>query len=671
MKTKLLLSVFLACGFALRAFAGVEQAVNDLIPKLAAANVEDRYGPQMELQGLVANASRPGAKAERAELAGLLAAKAADPAVPQPARVWLVRQLEYIGAAESVTALTTLLNGQDQELKECARRALEKNSAPAATESLRAALKQGGETGWQAGLIQSLGERGDASSVSLLVQSLGKPELSFAAASALAKIGSDSAVKELWTAFDKQIASAADALAMAADRLAAKGQEKKAAAIYRRLYTACSAPQLRAAALSGIAKTEPSAAKKLVQEALSAREPELQTAAVAAACEVYGKNLSAEMTKLLPGLNAPAKVLALRLLDASAEKQVIAVAADPDETVRLAAIETLGQIGGAASVPVLMKAATQNESAAQKAAAASLAKLSGTGANDALSGLAAQGDTKSRAAAINALAQRHTQAALPALLQYAAESDRAISSAACAALGKMGTDNELDGLVRLALAGKTPGADAALQAVAGRARDKSAVAAKLIAQARTARPEQLGSIFDILAMLGGNEALTAMSQSASSASEEVKDAAIRALANWPDFAAAKPLLAIASDPNAKRVHNVLAIQGVTRLVKVSEKEPAAARLDAALAAMNAARRDEEKKLVLSALASVPHAKAAEAIKPFLNDPNLKTEAGLAGATLAQALVKTDKPAARDLAQALKDANLSAETSRKADAILKK
>ena len=55
------------------------------------------------------NAARPGAEAERAELAKVLAAKATDAAVPQPARVWVVRQLEYIGAAESVPALTTLL----------------------------------------------------------------------------------------------------------------------------------------------------------------------------------------------------------------------------------------------------------------------------------------------------------------------------------------------------------------------------------------------------------------------------------------------------------------------------------------------------------------------------------------------------------------------------------
>jgi hypothetical protein len=144
----------------LNAFAGVEQTVNDLVPRLAAAKVEDRYSAQIDLQNLALNAARPGAEAERAELAKVLAAKATDPAVPQPARVWFVRQLKYIGAAESVAALTSLLTGQDAELKECARRALEKNPAPAATESSGTPRRNDLENR----LIQSLGERGDAQS---------------------------------------------------------------------------------------------------------------------------------------------------------------------------------------------------------------------------------------------------------------------------------------------------------------------------------------------------------------------------------------------------------------------------------------------------------------------------------------------------------------------------
>jgi len=174
-----------------------------------------------------------------------------------------------------------------------------------------------------------------------------------------------------------------------------------------------------------------------------------------------------------------------------------------------------------------------------------------------------------------------------------------------------------------------------------------------------------------LTVLGGSEAMNAVARSASSPDAEIKDAAIRALASWPDFAATKSLLAIAADPATTQVHNVLALQGVVRLVKSSDHEPIADRLVAAQSAWTAAKRNEEKKLVLSALSSIPSAKSAETIKPLLNDPNFKSEAGIAAVTLAEGLLKTDKPAAKALAQSVKDANPSAETVRKADAVLKK
>ena len=666
-----LLALLAFCAFAPTAFASVEQTVNDLLPRLAAAKVEDRYGAQMELQQLAANAARPGAEAERAELAKFLAAKATEPAVPQEARVWIVRQIEYIGAAESVPALTALLKDADAELKECARRALEKNPAPAATESLRAALKQGGETSWKIGLIQSLGQRGDAQAVSLIVPNLSQPETSFAAASALGKIASEQAVNELWTALDKNTAGAADALVTAANRLAAKGESQRATAIYSRLYTIPGDAPLHAAALIGVAKLDPDGARKFIGEGLSDPDYRSQSAAITAAQEVYGKDVSRVLADLMPRLKPGPKVLVLRVLDASAEKEVNAAASDPEVMVRLAALERLGQIGSAASIPVLFQAATTGSAGAQKAAVAALARIPDPGVGVAIAKLAGQGEPKSRAVAINALARRNDLTVLPALLKYAGESDPEVSAAACSALAKLGTDNELEGLIRLVLAGKTPGAAAALQAVATRVHDKSTATQKLIALIQTAAPQQLAPLFDILVLLGGKEALAAISISAGSSNAEVKDAAIRALANWPDFPATQSLLVITSDPHVTRVHNVLAVQAIARLVKSSDKEPAAARLKAALAAMNLAARDEEKKLVLSALASVPDCKAAEAIKPFLGVPKYQQEAGLAAVTLAEALRQTDKPAAKDLAQAVKRAGISDEITRKADAILKK
>lgn len=671
MNFRLIVACFWFGAFIPAASAGVAQRVNDLVPKLGATNVEDRYGPQMELQSLAARASRPGAEAERVELARVMAARAADATVSQPARVWMVRLLEWCGGAEAVQALTALLNGQDLELRECARRALEKNSSPAATENLRTALEKGGDASWRIGLIQSLGERGDQRSVGLIAQSLDNRDLAFAASCALAKIADERAIKALWRAFDHKNAAAAAALIAAADTLVAKDNFRRSAAIYSRLYAAAANGQVRAAALIGLAKAQPAEAKRIIPEALSGVDAKLQSAAISAAREVYGKNVSDVLAGLLPNLNVQAKIFALRALEPSAETQVIAAAADADQTVRVAALETLGQIGSSKSVTVLMTAAVEKSGDEQKTAAIALAAISGPSAGDTIAKMAAQGQSPFRAAAISALAARNDRASAPALLGYASDPDRLVSRAACAGLEKIGSEAELEGLARLALSGTSPGAEAALQAVASRAKDKAGAAKTILALSQAAEPGQAAALFETLTIVGGSQALTAVSTAAASENQTVKDAAIRALASWPDFAAVQPLLAIATSANVKRIHNVLAVQGVLRLVKSSERESATARLDAAVAAMMAAQRDEEKRLGLSAIAAIPTAQAAEAIKPYLNDAKLRTEAGLAGAALAQTLAKTDEPAAKSLAMAVKDADVSQSATQKAEAVLRR
>ncbi len=663
----------------------IEQSVDKLIPRLAATNVSDRYAAQMDLQALAVNSGRPGAKSERTEMAKVLATKAGDASVPQPARVWFVRQLEYIGDTESIAILTSLLSGQDAELKECARRALEKNPAPAAGEVLRKTLQQGGDAAWKIGLIRSLGERADAKAVTLIQPYLADPKIGSAAAAALAKIANNDSIKALWDASDSGDTVAAEALVLAGAHLVQSGKKAEAEKIFMRLYLAGSgqpgaapaiknpavARRVHGAALVGLAKADPTAARKYISADLESNDPRLQFAAVTAAAIAYGKDkVSAELAPLLPKLPATAKVFVLRQLDGSAEAQVISLTEDPDAGVQFAAFETLGRIGGAASVPTLMKAAT-GSSPTQKTAVAALAKLTGAGSDAELEKLAGQGDPSARAVAIQTLAARNDTKALPALVKCAGESDQKVSQAACSALGKIGTDNELEPVTRLAMTGNNPAAESALQSLAARTKDKSAAAKKLVAMLPSVDSKNATLLFETLATFGGPDAFTTITNSASNGSDQIKDAAIRSLANWPDFSATGPLLVIAADPNAKRVYQVLAIQGVVRLVKVSESESAEARLSAAMRAMSAATRDEDKKLVISAFAAIPDVKAAEAIKPYLSDAKLNNEAALAGVTLAESLRKTNKTAAKELAQAVKDANVSTELTQKANAVLRR
>lgn len=664
--TSLVLTGFVVANYG----ADPQQAVNDLIPKLAVEKVADRYAAQMELQALASQSSRPGQEAERAALAKILAAKVTDVSVPQPARVWMVRQLEYMAKGEAVAALTQLMDGADAELRECARRALEKNPDPAALASLRGALGKSGDAAWKTGLINALGERRDPSAVPLIAPYTGRADTLAPAIMALGKIADKTAVDELWRLFPGQPVLVAQALTEAANRLVGDRQTAPAKAVYQKLYVAKIPAQQRAAVLAGLAKADPKETTPLVVLALTGNEPRLQSAAITAAPAVFGRRCSQELAVLLPKLATPAKLQVLGLLDASAEKEVIEAAGSPEEIVRVAALEALGRMGGAASVAVLLKAASDNTPAIKTTAQTALGSIRGRGALAELEKAAAQGDPASRAAAMAALTAHKDRAALAALLKYAGESDLTVSQAALSALGKLGADAEVEPVAKMALVQKNAAARGALKALASRVTDKDAATKKLTGLAAGDKESQL-ALLEAMSAIGGKEALAQVAKYSENREAEVQDSAIRSLSNWPDFGAAQTLLQIASNPATKDVHQVLALRGLASLVAATESESGAVRTETTLAALKVAKRLEDKKFLLAALGTVTHAKAAAALKTLLADPELKNDAGLAGINLATKLLKTEKAAAKDLAKAVKAADLSVDLSKKADAILKK
>ena len=643
-------------------------AVTALIPRLADADVGSRYAAQMELQDLASQSSKPGNAAEREALGKVLAAKAADAAVPQPARVWIVRQLEYMGGAEAVATLTKLMSGDDAELREVARRALEKNPAPAATDSLRAELAKATDARWKTGLINALGWRGDTASVSLIAKQLGDAEVGTVAALSLGRIGDAASLQALWSVFGKN-AAAGDGLLIAANALLAKGNAAGAKAIAEKLYAQAAYPSLKAAALSALAKADPASMSKLLTEALTGSEIRVQQSALTVGASLMGKDFTPALVALLPKLTSSAKVQVLNAVDASAEPQVIAAVDDTEEPIRRAALEALGRMGGAASVPVLIKAVLDDAKPGKSVAEAALARISGDPAAAALVQATGEGDSKSRVVAISAISARKHLPAIPALFKYTADADSAVRKASFSALKNMGSDAEIEPLAKLVLAGKAE-AGPALDASCQHSLDKPAAVKTLLALAGGDEPK-LASLMEPLAVLGGDEALGVLTKLSTSANAEVQNDAVRALGNWPDFAAAKPLMAIANNKDAQLNQYILAVQGVVRLVKSVDTETPDKRVALAGEAMTAARRPEEKKLVLSAYASIPNRRAAAALKPFLNEPDLKKEACAAAASLAEALVKTDKKNAHDLATALKAATTDAGLIKRADKVLSK
>jgi hypothetical protein len=116
------------------------------------------------------------------------------------------------------------------------------------------------------------------------------------------------------------------------------------------------------------------------------------------------------------------------------------------------------------------------------------------------------------------------------------------------------------------------------------------------------------------------------------------EAALQALADWPDFAAAKPLIDIAAQSSTPLTDSVLAIKGSMRLIRTSLAAPLNERVALCLAAYSCARRDEERKEVISVMGILRSAEVGQKLLDIAaSNPALKAEAGAAAIQVVTSL----------------------------------
>lgn len=253
--------------------AGDVENLRSLLPGLAGDNLKDRESAQKSFEKICHRAARPGAEAERLAVCTAIAAML-GPGTKRPARVWMLKQLQYIGGPEVVAALARLLAEEDAQIRECARRALETNPAPKAAEVLRKALDRAESPEWRVAIANALGSRRDEESTGALARLLESSDqpVACAAAAALGKIGGPEAAKALSRARAKAsgelLRVAADAYLLCADRFLAEGWNVEAAEIYKEMYSPSAPKLVRIAALQGLA-----AAKSAKGSERPARQP--------------------------------------------------------------------------------------------------------------------------------------------------------------------------------------------------------------------------------------------------------------------------------------------------------------------------------------------------------------------------------------------------------------
>jgi len=595
----------------------------------------------------IAREARPTAQEEQK----LIALLESDAAVFAKAKA--CQQLARIGTKQAVPALAALLG--DEKLGGYARFGLEPIADPSVDDALRAAMgRLRGRL--LAGVISSVGARRDPKAVPALTKlALSGAENSAEALAALGRIATDEAVETLRQALSggpaARRSSAAHACLAAAEHLVAQSKRREASALYDAVRKADVPPHLGLAAAYQAILVRGAAGAPLLIELLRDKDAARVGVALRAARELPGpevtKALAAELATLPPRVQVLViKVLASRK-DPNASKELEALASSKEPEVRVEALAALGEVGEASAVAVLLNAAGAGgkESAT---ALSSLRAIKGDAVDAALIQAMRTAKAVLRSELISVLADRGCTAATAAMLGEAARGDEKVARAAFKALGVVASPKDLPAMVRLLVAtkGAQAQAEAAVALIAGRMPNPSkradAVLAAL-ASAKEAAPR--AALLRVLGRIGGEKAYAAVEQAIGDCNAEVKDAAIRALAAWPDARAADALLGLVKDADSE-VHRVLALRGYVRLLGAAGGGDSKDTVRKYAEVLAIARRPDAKKMLLAGLADVAHRDALRLVMDQLGDTAVRSEAASAAIAIARAIMGTDRKAAK-------------------------
>jgi hypothetical protein len=148
--------------------------------------------------------------------------------------------------------------------------------------------------------------------------------------------------------------------------------------------------------------------------------------------------------------------------------------------------------------------------------------------------------------------------------------------------------------------------------------DRSAlVLASLAGVDRSESPKYL----PVLGRLGGSKALAMIAASLDDPNPAVREAAVRALCNWPDAQVADRLLKLAAE-SENQTYRRWALRAYIRVVSLKSERPEAETLAMLQNAFKLADGADEKRLVIERAATVRTMEAVAWIATFLDNPEL-------------------------------------------------
>ena len=620
---------------------GIIELCRMLVPSGKGDDAQARYA----LNGLAHYISSPAGTEDERRIVEKVYTDALKASVDAEVKAFLIEQLQLLGHDDSVKPLSHFL--MDDRLCDPAAQALVSIGSSKAEKALLETLKKS-EGKRRIALIKALGELGSRRAVKTITGYTKNQDVDLRQISlwALANIGDPSSEKilaeMLKTASPGEYTKAASFYLLFVERLAQSGKPEACVRICREFLRdrMDEEDQVRCAALSLLVSVLGEEAFPDLYAAVDSDSNALRGVALKLAETLGGASTTEEWIGKLRHVPIETEAMIVRMLgrrgDRTALPAILEEINGKDPIVRIAAIQSAGRVGKNGAIPAIIEAMKTADKETLEAVKESLLSYSDEEGISLLARVLPEMPPLSRVTAMEVLAERGARQFREVVYGQTKTSDSNVRLAALRALETLADAEDLPRLIGFLKKTDDPAELRAVEnAVVASAQSLSPPEERstlLLTEYPSMMEIQRHAVLRALSRIGGKKALRRVVEETGSPEVELRHAAVRALAEWPDMSASNDLLKI-SRTSKDDGDRKLALRGYVRLVDESALLPWE-KLYLLKAALDDRDYIDEIRLVLRGLAEVHNVASLKVVSEYFHDEMLKHDAASAAMAIA-------------------------------------
>ena len=410
-----------------------------------------QYVARRDLEVLVSDATAPARANGASKITDDLLYALVQNDIPVEAKKYILRQLARVGTSKAVSPLAQIMMGRDKHLAEEARAAIESIRGSKASNALKAAYGKMNTEG-KLNILKSLALRGESSSVRFIANELdnSSESISVTAAWALGEIGNSGSLRTLRNAYSDARSGPVN---QAIERSLLSNPSVDSNLLHD-IFSQGGDAASRRAALRILIKRQDRDVEDAIGLGLKSEEADLRTIAIESALssgvEKFQRAVldrvvemgSEDMLTVLGGLN--------NVEDEVAESIAQKVIEIGDESLRLNALDLIGDVGSKRSIDLLLKTFQNGDRASQIKAASAIAQIDTPEFDKRLAGMLKSSHSKKVLLAQKVLVYRNIPDAKMHLLEAVKGKEPAFARGALKTLSVIADSSDLDQLYTIA-----------------------------------------------------------------------------------------------------------------------------------------------------------------------------------------------------------------------------